>query len=130
MSIEALLVEHLKDDPDVAALVDGRIFAGRKVLDQPMPLVAYRRVSTLKTMTHDGPGLAGPRFEFACWGSDETESRRLRRAVARAFDVVRTEDFRAFVENELEIEFPTPSLPMCVVDVRIWFDPDVEVEAS
>jgi hypothetical protein len=130
MMIEELLVEHLKDDGAVYALVGERIFAGRKVLNQEMPLIAYRRVSTLKTMTHDGPSLAGPRFDFFCWGENETQARQLRVAVSQAFDVATTPEFRSFVENELEQEFPPASLPVCVVDVRVWFDPAIEAEAS
>lgn len=127
MTLEAALVAHLLDDGAVSSLVDERVFKGRVPLKQPYPLITYRRVSTRKTMTHDGPGLAGPRFEISCWASDETTASALRRAVTAAFDVVTTTDFRSFIENEMEIEFSDANLPRAIVDVRLWYDPSTEL---
>lgn len=129
-TIEALLVQHLTEDPDVYELVGERIFAARKPLKQPHPLVVYRRISTSHTMSHDGRGLVGPRFEFACWGENDAQARQLRRAVAAAFDVATTAEFRSFVENEMELTFSDAALPMGVVDVRVWYDPDLELATS
>lgn len=119
-------MEHLETDETVADLVEDRIFPVRKPDGTKHPLIVYRRISTLTTSTHDGPGLRGPRFEFSCWGATETEARQVRRAVAAAFDSVRTPDFHSFVDNEGEAYDPTPALPRAIVDVRIWFDPAIE----
>lgn len=130
MTIEAEILAHLMNDTDVAALVGESIFSRRHPAKAPAPFIVFRRVSTLPTMTHDGPNLRGARFEFACWGENGTQSGAIRRAVARAFDVVTTSMFRSFIENELEIEASEQALPRSFVDVRIWYDPALEQEAS
>ena len=130
MTIEADILDHLASDVNVTSIVDDKIFSRRHPPKVNAPFIVFRRVSTLSTMSHDGPGLRGARFEFACWGSDGTESGRLRRAVANAFDVVRTATFWSFIETELEAEFPTASLPRSFVDVRLWYDAQAEFAAS
>lgn len=126
MTIEESVVTHLANDVGVSALVEDRVFAGRRPLQSRMPLVVYRRISTRRTMSHDGITLRGPLFEFSCWAENETQARTLRRAIAAAFDVASTADFRSFIENEMEIENADTALPMAIVDVRVWYAPDLE----
>jgi hypothetical protein len=130
VSIEADILDHLLADSDVTAIVGDSIFSRRHPAKVPAPFIVFRRVSTLPTMSHDGPGLRGARFEFACWGENGTQSGEVRRAVARAFDVVTTMTFRSFIENELEAESADTALPRSFVDVRIWYDADLEFVAS
>lgn len=125
MTIEALLREHLLYG-ETGVLVGERVFAGRKPEKKPMPLVAYRRVTTLGISSHDGRTFWGPRFEISCWGANDTEARELRRAVVRDLDFARTAEFRSFIENDLEIDFPDAAIPRAIVDVRVWYDPALE----
>lgn len=128
--IEESFVSYLLDDAWVSSLVDDRIFPGGIPLKTEYPAISYRRATTRKTMSHDGPGLAGPVYDFHCWGSGERDMRELRDAVSRAFDVVTTEDFRSFVENEIDLgRLSEANRPLAVVSVRIWHDPAI-AEAS
>jgi hypothetical protein len=130
VSIEADILDHLMSDMDVSALVGDSIFSRRHPAKVPAPFIVFRRVSTLPTMSHDGPGLRGALFEVTGWAVNGTQAGELRRAIARAFDVVTTTTFRSFVQNELELEATAETLARGIVDVRVWYDSSLEAIAS
>lgn len=69
--IENSLLSYLSAQPALTALIGTRLTPGFVKEGDPLPAVAYFRVSTPREESLDGPaGLAWPRFQFSIYGND------------------------------------------------------------
>ena len=85
--IEEALVALLEGDADVGALAGDRIYPIVVPAGATLPAIAYQRISTRRPEEMDGPsGLARPRFQFTCVGTDFGVVKALAKAVRAALD--------------------------------------------
>lgn len=99
--------------------------------DKEPPAITYQRVDGPRERSQSGPsGLAHPRIQLNCWGSNYTEAKRLAEKVRYALDgfrgdmagryvsQCRVEDDRDDFESATERE-------RVIVDVIIWHREEV-----
>lgn len=123
---EHAVVALLEADSTVAGLVGERIWPNRIEQFEAMPAITYLRVSTPRTKSHGGPsGLASPRIQVNCWGSDATTARQVAEAVRRKVDGwsgvaggVRVDGI--FVDGDRDDLDTERGIQRIILDLRVW----------
>lgn len=78
MEVEYGLVQHLKADPTLDALLSGRIYPGIAPQGASLPRLTYNRISTQDDQAMDGPaGLPQTRLQIDVWGDSHDAVRAI-----------------------------------------------------
>lgn len=123
MTIDEQIYAFLTADPDVAALVATRVYPVLIPQEAALPAVAYRRVDTPRTYSHDGySGLARPRFQLDCVGESYASATAVATALRRAFERWHAAyGGSAMVQNQVDVPWLEQTGHYQVsVDVIIW----------
>lgn len=89
MSLETGLVNHLKADPALAALVGSRVYHETLPQNPTYPALAYARTSSQRSMTLSGPiALTQVRLAIDVWARSSSEMLAVSAALKGALDGV------------------------------------------
>ena len=104
-TIEAALIQSMKDEASINDEVEGRIHPVRNIAASAgKKRIVVRRISGPRFMTLNGPsGLANPRIQVQCWAPQYTEAKSLAALVRLWLDGFRG-DMSGITVNALEIE--------------------------
>jgi hypothetical protein len=87
MTIEKDIHYILKNDADVAALVNTRIYPMKLPQGWTLPAITYQRISGDRAAKYAGAsGRARPRFQIDCWASDYDGVKDLADKVRKCLD--------------------------------------------
>lgn len=124
MTIEAAIRQYLLANPNIMALIAGRLYP--MVLPQPptLPAVTYSRVSRSAVRDLTGVAYWISRFQFSCWAKKYGDAKAVAQAVRQALeDYVGTMgQFRIIGSasvNEIDLSQPDTGLYHVPVDVLI-----------
>lgn len=84
MNPESGIYEMLRDDPAIAAMVDGRIYPATVPQGAATPYLLTMQMEEDEQLTQDGPISNGWTFQIAAIGKNNKESRTLSRLVKSA----------------------------------------------
>lgn len=101
------LVQHLKDDGGVSALISDRIVPQIIESTTTLPAIAYQKVTGPRSYSHSGAGLAFARVQLTFVAATPAASYGLAEAVRAALsghrgDLGGVAVGRCFLENELD----------------------------
>lgn len=129
MSIETALYSYLTSYAGLTALVSDRIYPLVIPEQASLPAIAYQRISTRITYSHDGDSeLDRPRFQFACVASTAKAAREVAEQVVAALSgysgtMSGLNVGASFIENQLDGYEPQPTDAYVMrVDALIWHD--------
>jgi hypothetical protein len=82
---EIVLTQVLKSDPEVSAIVNGRVFPVMIPQGETIPSVTYQRISSVHEHTLQGYAhVENPRIQVDCWAETYNEAKSLFYAVKMA----------------------------------------------
>lgn len=129
MSIETALYSYLTSYAGLTALVGDRIYPLVIPEQAGLPAIAYQRISTRITYSHDGDSeLDRTRFQFACVAKTAKEAREVAEQVVAALSAYSgpmdgLNVGASFIENRLDGYEPQPTDAYVVrVDALLWHD--------
>ena len=129
MSIETALYSYLASYAGLTALIGDRIYPLVIPEQASLPAIAYQRISTRFTYSHDGDSeLDRPRFQFSCVAATAKAAREVRDQVVAALsaysgDMQGVNVGVSFIENEMDGYEPQPTDAYAMrVDALIWHD--------
>lgn len=122
MQCEIALVNVLKNDAGVAAIVGTRIYPDPAPQDAPRPLISYWRVSTQRIQSHDGAiSIARPRIQVNSVGDTYLSAKTLANAVRTALDGYRGDGVHiSFLDNDADERQLETSRHLVRQDYLVW----------
>ena len=84
-TLEEGLRDHILGVPDVAALVDGRVYADEAPQEVGDPFIVLQRVSTVPTRAVQRVVAVRARMQIECWGTKKTDVLALANALRASF---------------------------------------------
>ena len=84
-TLEEGLRDHILGVPDVAALVDGRVYADEAPQEVGDPFIVLQRVSTVPTRAVQRVVAVRARMQIECWGTKKTDVLALTNALRASF---------------------------------------------
>ena len=84
-TLEEGLRDHILGVPDVAALVDGRVYADEAPQEVGDPFIVYQRISTVPTRAVQRVVAVRARMQIECWGTKKTDVLALANALRASF---------------------------------------------
>jgi hypothetical protein len=120
LPLEDALVEHLRMNAPVAALVGTRVHPAELPERPTYPAIVYRRIGRSGVNHTEGPsGLAAIGIQIDCWAMRYRESKALAAAVSAALD-----GFKGLLGGSV------PVSPCLLEDHDDDFDPELKAHGS
>lgn len=120
MTIEASLYSHLKDDPDVGAIVVTRIYPGRLPQNPTYPAITYRRHRSPR-INHvlGASAVKNSVFELVCYAKTYAAMRALVIAVEDALNGPPTA-FKALTRGDSDEFNEETQTYQGVIEISLW----------
>lgn len=124
MSVETDLMLRLQSSSSLAALVSTRIEPVINAQSGFWPALSYQQISGPQDYTHDGPGMAYPRFQLTATGTTFADVVAVMSAVRALLDGRRWGAYTSFCENQLDsyaADAGQQGVYIRRLDVVIWY---------
>lgn len=113
------IVQALKGDAAVSALIAGRVYTLTLPQEVRLPAVVVTRISARKTNDSDGySGLEAPRVQVDCWDKNLGTAWQVARAVRDA--LLAASEFVAAIAGDRELYEPTTGEYRVSMDFIFW----------
>jgi hypothetical protein len=117
--IEADVIAALDESEAVQDLIEGRIYALVRPQDDPLPALAYQRISTVPVTSLDGDsGLDNVRLRFSCYAKTLLEAKTLAAATRAAIN--EASGLKSTCVMEMDDQDQETRNFRVIVDFNIW----------
>jgi len=122
MSLTSDLKSFMTLHPGVAAIIADRFHPKALPATATLPAATYQAISGPRDHSHDGPGLAYPRYQITCYAVTYIAAHDLADVVKGALDGWRAAyGFPAFAGDPYDVPSePDTGVYAAAVDVDIW----------
>ncbi len=126
--VEKALVNILKADVDVAALVVTRVFFADAPQTPPVPFILMTRIGTQYVHSlNSNAGLCNARIQLDCYAKTQKEARSVGQAVKNAIDTFRGTNSDVTIQGVLLLDSmdgydESPELRRVTQDYHVWYN--------
>jgi len=126
--VEKALINILKADSGVTALVNTRIFFADSPQTPPVPFILMTRVGTQFVHSlNSNSGLCNARIQLDCYAKTQKEARSVGQAVKAALDTFRGTESEVTIQAVLLLDSmdgydESPELRRVTQDYHVWYN--------